>query len=674
VNNFLLHIFKKPQGAVVGVLFVLYVLVAVVSFLYLPDSLTLYPSFAVALGILYFGGLRLWPAVAVLSFGTTLLMLGPVPHVWVIALGTVLQSVMGAYFLHATRIDPLFRRYRDMFYLILTVVVISFISPTLFAFMSALQHTAFTSENWGHAYVASLFCFLVGAPLILRWCTKPRFRRDGWGIIEAVVALTFLTSIEYAYFVLGLQRLFGVPLFYLLLIPLFYISLRLRPRFVTLTFFITAVLAITGTLVETPSALVVGQVFNMELFLIVLTTSFYIVVSLEEDRRVNMNLMHTQLETLENAFARISSESTAKNDFIAILGHELRNPLAPVVSGIDLLRLKVSPESEEGILLAVMEDRISTVRRLLEDLLDISRISEGKVILKKETVDLVVVLKNAILSSGHHRNELHQSLVFKVPKQPIYVVGDQVRLEQIFSNLLTNASKYSRSGSTIALEVKTDPDVVTVDVIDEGVGIDPSSLESIFMPFHQIEQGERSRKGLGIGLALVHSFVEMHGGEVRASSPGKGLGSCFTVELPLAEGTLPTHPEKSEKQSVGPLDRTRQKQHVLIVDDNDAAAASLGRLLELQGCVVDYAYDGRQAIEKALSLVPDVVLLDIGLPDQDGYTVAAKIRSRGFLGRMIGLSGFSGEEVRRRAKDAGFDDFVVKPAGLAELKRVLPEI
>ncbi len=665
--------YNKHQWLVAGILLVSYLVVYEAGLRFLPSSAELHPASALVLAALFFSGIRLWPAVYLTALAAALLAGTPTLALVTGPIAVTLQAIIGAYLLRKGRVDPLFRRYRDMFYLIAITLVISVIWPAFEALTDVIRGMSYTLATWGQSYVATMFCFLIITPFVLRWLTKTRFRRTPMELLETIAVFAALIGIDYAAFSLGIATLFGIPLVYLLLIPLFVIALRLRPRFVTLALLLTAIFAVIGALASTSGGILVERLFEIESFLIAVAAIFYIIVSLEEDRRVNTNLIHSQLSTLENALARIRSESNAKNNFIAILAHELRNPLAPVVSGIESLRLKGTDDAEDAETLAVMADRMNTVRRLLDDLLDISRIAEGKIALKHETVDLVPVLRHAIVSTDHHRKESHQSLSVKIPDTRLQVAGDPVRLEQIFSNLLTNASKYSESGDAVSLLVREQDRIVEIEIADEGLGLGPDSLETIFLPFQQIEQGKRSQKGLGIGLALVRNLVEMHRGSVFASSEGIGLGSRFVVRLPL----LVSEPRpKTTGNLEFPASASKSQRDLLslVVDDNDAAAGSMGRLLELRGCFVAYAYTGAQAIEKALNLSPDVVLLDVGLPDRDGYEVATTLRERGFKGRIIGLSGYSTEDAKSRGKGSGFDHYLVKPAGLADLKRVLPEL
>ena len=668
------HLYHKHTSTGITVLLFLFFTVFVLSALFLPASAHLFPATAIALAVLFFGRLRLWPAVyGTALVATTFSGMTGLPLL-LVPVAVTLQAIAGAYLITKADADPLFRHFGDMFYLMVATVAAAFIAPTFQMIEAALESVPYTTQSFIGDYIAALFGLLVFTPFILRWFAKPAFKRPVGEWLETISVFALLIILDYVLFTLGVQTVFGIPLVYALLFPLFYMALRLRPRFVTLALVVTSFFAILSPLIAGgESAALSTKLFASESFLIALAVIFYILVSLEEDRRVTVNLINSQLDTFKNALARINSESNAKNNFIAVLGHELRNPLAPIESGIDILKLSGRRDKKEAETLDMMAERMTTIRRLLEDLLDISRISEGKVTVKNETVNLDTALKHAILSTNHHRKELHQTLVVTASDTPLYVLGDSVRLEQVFSNLLTNASKYSDEGDTIRVFVREQDRIAEIEIADEGVGLGPDSLETIFIPFHQLEH-KRTQQGLGIGLALVRSFVEMHRGSVTALSKGLGHGSRFIVRLPLlvvrphaGAGSAPTRaaPETGAGRTLS----------VLVVDDNDAAAASIGRLLEMHGCSVSYAYNGAQAIEEAVSNPPDVILLDVGLPDIDGYSVAKTLRAQGYAGRIIALTGY-GMPDEKSNDDSGvaIDHHLVKPASLADLKRVMPEI
>lgn len=670
--SFSLPRYSRQEWRIAGAVFASYLIVYELAAIFVPAVAPLYPASAIALAGLFFGGLRLWPVVYLAALLTAWRTGIPLPYLIVLPVAKTLAACVGAFSLRRARLDPLFRRYRDMFYFLAAIIITSLILPLLRVATDALLGVPVSLASFGAHYTAMLVSLLTVTPFILRWFTKPRFSRSPSEWAEVAVVFALLIGLDIAVFAYRIPAVLNVPLVYLLLIPFFWTSLRLRPRFVSLAILITSVFGVMSVLYHPTTLGLVQDMYQMEAFLITFASIFLILVSLEEDRRVNTNLLRSQLATLENAVARISSESNAKNDFIAILAHELRNPLAPIVSSIELLKFKGQRDDEERKLLDLMEERMDTVKRLLDDLLDISRITEGKIALKREVLDLKAVIQRAVLSTEHYIKERHQTLTLKFPKNAKFVLGDPVRLEQVFSNLIVNASKYSHPGDTLTLTMqRADDEIVEVRIRDNGIGIDPVHIEAIFTPFHQADEAGRSKKGLGIGLALVRSFVEMHGGTVKARSQGKGKGSEFIVRLPLhAVVAPPAHEQHPEVGNAG----SAVGFSVLVVDDNDAAAAGIGRLLELRGCHITYAYDGRQAIDEAMRTRPDAVLLDVGLPDQDGYAVAKILRTRGYQGRLIALTGFSTDDAREKGKEAGFDHYLIKPAGFADLKQVIPEI
>ncbi len=646
-------------------------LIVTYGFAYQLASLFGYPPIihlaasAAAAAALFFLGLRfslvVWLAALIAGASVSL----PPLELLFWPLGEAAMAAAVAFGLRRFSLDPIFRTFRDMLTLILAAFAAGFAGPIVQYVPVLLGAAAIPQVPLGEQYAASVAATLIVTPFVLRWFGKRHFNRNLRELVEIVLIFGFLVGISVPVFFYGITQFSGVSLLYFLLIPLFWISLRLRPRFVTLAFMTLGTLSVAAALTHPEMH---QRLMQTELFLIVLSIIYYIVVSLEEDRRRSSNLMRQQLMALENAVARISSESKAKNEFIAVLAHELRNPLAPVVSGIDLLKLKQDRDQDEQETLDIMEDRMKMVRRLLDDLLDISRITENKITITKSPVDLEAVLKRSIVSTEHYRSERHQTLSYKSAGERLTIMGDAARLEQVFSNLLTNASKYSDPGTQIRLSVGRTGEDVRIQVKDAGMGIDPSLLETVFKPFHQIESGVRSIKGLGIGLALVRTFVELHDGTVQAHSEGLGHGSEFVVTLPLKE-----HDGGAENATVTATPLPARYRKVLVVDDNDTAAAGIGKLLELQGHTVHYAYTGRDAVIAALDKKPDIILLDLNLPDIDGYTVAKRLKAKQFAGRIIALTGLSSEDAKSKGARAGLTQYLVKPIDIADLKAALAD-
>jgi signal transduction histidine kinase len=618
-----------------------------------------------ALGILFFEGPFFGLAILAAALIAGVLAGWPAAALAVLPLAFALEASVGAALLRTLRVDPLFRTKRDALWLFAVAALVSLIVPTARVLLGAAGLMAPSALGWFGIYATRLASLIIVAPFALRWLGKPRFSRTLGEVAEIIAAFAFLFCALALFY--GL-RTPALPLMFLVLLPLAWIALIMRPRFVTLASLALASAVLAG---RAHGASPLGMsAIDAELGLAVFAALFLIISSLEEEQRINANLARSQVATMENAVARISSESSAKNDFIAMLAHELRNPLAPIASSIDLMRLKDRDDAEEREMLAMMDDRMQTVRRLLDDLLDISRMNEGKVAIEKKPVELGAVLRRAAVSTAHYYKEGHQTLATSFPAERLHVLGDAVRLEQVFSNLLANASKYSNSGGVVRLRLSRDGAEAEIAVSDEGVGIAPGSLDAIFVPFHQAGHVSRTKKGLGIGLALVRNFILAHEGTIEVASPGIGKGSTFTVRLPLSEAPR----AGAAPEAIPPAAHAAAGLRILIVDDNDAAAGGLGKLLSLRGARPEFAYNGAEGIEKASRHRPQVVLLDIGLPDQDGYNVAKVLREEGFAGRIIALTGYSTDEARRKVAASGFDDYLVKPISLADLRKAVPEL
>jgi signal transduction histidine kinase/ActR/RegA family two-component response regulator len=356
-----------------------------------------------------------------------------------------------------------------------------------------------------------------------------------------------------------------------------------------------------------------------------------------------------------------------KDEFLATLGHELRNPLAPLLTGLHLLQLSAPHDPVSTRACAVMERQISHLVRLVDDLLEVSRITRGVIDIQREPLDLRDIVRAAVETSRPIISAATHKLHVEMPETPVPISGDAVRLTQVFANLLNNAAKYTNAGGHIAISVRVEDAHVVVLVRDDGIGIEPRNLASVFDMFTQVDRSNRrTQGGLGIGLTLVRSLVGMHGGTVAARSGGSDHGSEFEVRLPLAAEALQTANTSAAIPDFG-------RHRILIVDDNRDAADSLAVLLTAYGAQVSVAYNGRDALEQVESFAPDITLLDIGMPAMDGYEVARRIRAGGRHEDMllIALTGWGQEKDRRRSRGAGIDHHLVKPLDVAKLKDLL---
>ena len=363
-------------------------------------------------------------------------------------------------------------------------------------------------------------------------------------------------------------------------------------------------------------------------------------------------------------YDQLRATDRRKDEFLAMLAHELRNPLAPIRSGLDLLTLE---SKEDQPVLLVMKEQVEHLVRLVDDLLDVSRIMRGKIDLRKKTTELKEIVERAVEAVRWTFDEKQQTLTISVPEESLPVFVDPVRLVQVVSNLLNNASKYTDPGGTIDLKVEKAEDEVRVRVLDNGIGIEPELLPNVFDLFTQSSRAlDRAQGGLGIGLTLVQNLVEMHRGSVSVFSDGPGLGSEFLFQLPLSK----RRPATSSTVESADSDTGYR---ILVVDDNLGAAKLLTMLLgKLGPHVIEMAHDGRSALEKLDDFSPQMILLDIGLPEMDGYEVAMRIRSKPEFQEtlLVALTGYGREEDRKRSKEAGFDEHLVKPPALDALKQL----
>jgi len=360
-----------------------------------------------------------------------------------------------------------------------------------------------------------------------------------------------------------------------------------------------------------------------------------------------------------------------KDEFLGLLAHELRNPLAPIRNAASIMQMKGLNDPELIWCHDVIERQAKQLTRLVDDLLDVSRITKGKIRLRTEPLDLRDVVRDAVETSRPLIDEMGHQLTVEVPETPLLVRGDPARLTQVVANLLNNAAKYQVENGTIAVRIERDGSDSVIVVKDCGIGISRESMPHIFDLFAQGERApDRAAGGLGIGLSLVRQIVELHGGTVRAESAGAGRGSQFVVHLPAPIDSLTTKANGTPEAAHS----AEAPRRILVVDDNVDAALSMALLLRLRGHDVVVAHSGQDALRIAEERPPSLVFLDIGMPGMDGYEVCRRLRaSRLGATRIVAMTGYCLEQDRQRAKEAGFDAHAVKPVAFAELMKLLAE-
>ncbi len=402
-----------------------------------------------------------------------------------------------------------------------------------------------------------------------------------------------------------------------------------------------------------------------------------------ELKRLNDELdarVRTRTDELEASLARLKESETMfrlqsemlaetdrrRTEFLAMLAHELRNPLAPIRNAVEVLRRNGELPAGLHWVRDMVDRQVSHLVRLVDDLVDASRISRGKLVLSRKPVELTGLIAAAIESIRSPLRDDPHELVVALPPAPVFVEADPVRLTQVFLNLVNNAIKFTPAGGKVVVSVERVGGRVEIRVADTGCGIGQEDLAHVFEMFYQGEVGAGERSGLGLGLTLVKTLVEMHGGKVTAHSAGKDRGSEFVVSLPLVADAIAEPPETATRspQAGG--------RRVLIVDDNRDAVDSLAELLRMVGYDVQTAYDGRTAVEAASRFRPDVAVLDIGMPQVDGYAAARAIRGQpdGADVLLVAMTGWGQAEDKRRAMEAGFDEHLVKPVSFDALLEV----
>ncbi len=384
----------------------------------------------------------------------------------------------------------------------------------------------------------------------------------------------------------------------------------------------------------------------------------------------------TDVEDQRLAQKVMQEEDRRKNDFLAMLSHELRNPLTPIQNAASLLRRVEAGSPDFDRALTILERQLRLMVRLIDDLLDVSRITHGKVLLKEELIDLVAVVRSLLDDRRESLEADELVLEVALPQEPLWVKADLSRAAQAVGNLLDNAQKYTSSGGVVGVEVRAEGGEAVVIVKDSGAGLSPEALERIFAPFVQVGVPAAGRRGgLGLGLSLVRSLAELHGGSVHAHSEGVGRGSVFTFRIPLAASPAAAGPRPQPSFNATESPELREGRRILVVEDNADAARSLQLMLELDGHQVEVVSSGEEGLTRARAMQPDVVLSDVGLPGISGYALARALRADPVVGaHLVAITGYGQVEDREKALRSGFEHHLTKPFDHHLLHQLLAEL
>lgn len=653
----------------------------------------------IALAALFLYGYRLWPGIAIGSFMASFIIGGSWEVALGISAGNTLEALAGVYILRRyMKLDYAFERLRDAMGFLLVALSMPVIGATVGVstlWLAGIVIPPAITPTWVIWWLGDVLGVLTITPFLICWLSKPFLWRTMpmKKRMEGMLLFTALVGINIAAFLTPYTQLGYLPVIYFIVMPFIWAAIRSGPHGTTLSIFITSSIGFLAVMLNYgifAQAEVLARFFETGTFLVFVALIFLPFTSIVAEEENTSRVLSDHVQRLGDALKKISSEDKAKNEFLAILAHELRNPLSPVVSSLELMNMKVAEINRPDMLkiIKTSETHVRIIARLLDDLLDISYISRKKFRFEKETVELQSIINyaketvDAFYISRNHR------LTISVPKKLIWISADPVRVEQILNNVLYNAAKYTDMGGDIKLSVARDDEKqeVVIRVQDNGIGIESDMLEKIFEPFFQKKQNKDARAGttgLGIGLALTKRLVELHGGSIRAISAGLGKGSEFIITLPLLQDVqlrmeAPSKDRRRVKRSpyfTFMSSKIKGNQYpILIVDDNKDAADGIKMLLERSGYKAAVAYDGEGALTKVKKIHPKVVVLDICLPDISGYKVAEILRKEfGDSLTLIALTGYGQNKDKLEAKKAGFNYHMTKPISINELKNIVEE-
>ena len=668
----------KRQLLAMAVFFTLYILTAFISHsLFYQDQgfpILSAPASVALAGVVLFG-YQIWPAIALASLMSGVLFASPPVLVLIVTIGNLLQVFFGAYILRRLHFNSTMIRLRDILALAGVAIFTTAIGPAT----SIIAHSFLgitLQQSIGFIWLGGIMSTLIITPLIIRWIAYPQLKRIKRNLLESLIVFVLLIASDFLLSWTPQTTFFGFEIAFVPLAILLWIALRSGMARMTLGLFLNSVILLTGPfwgLERLSGALLSARMINIELYLIAFAIPFLIIAAISEERDSALRSAKSNVKDLEVALNRISGEDKKKNDFIAVLSHELRNPLAPIVNYLEIMKIEGVGDSKYKDAVEGIDHQVKNIKRLLEDLLDISRITKGKFELKKENVNVPALLKRAVAAANIFVDERKHELILDVPTSPVYVCADAVRIEQALVNLIGNAAKYTGPGGKIWVSCRTENEYVVISVRDTGVGISKEALPHVFTMFNQEDNSiTRTHGGLGIGLAIVKLLVEMHDGTVQAKSDGMNKGSEFTMRIPQY---FSEHEGVSNPDCTTPLSEIKPAgsgQKILIVDDNADMIRTLSKLLTLLGHTVLSAREGLSAIKQAHEHKPDAIMLDLGIPGMSGFDIARVLRKELVAPvKLVAVSGYGQAEDKIKAFNAGFDHHLTKPVSKLDIENVL---
>ncbi|HVU75311.1 MAG TPA: ATP-binding protein [Candidatus Paceibacterota bacterium] len=692
ISRFSAEFVPRKRGAFLA--FARYVLIGVGYFIAAKFGYAIYfglhtspaviwPPVGYALVVVMLCGYRMWLPIFLghLAACLTQPQLGFSLVSLISAIAQTVQPLFMVAVMRSVGFQPDLNKVRNVFILIAASLSLTLTAPVISSSLQLLIGATSVDNailSITRSWAGGIFSSIVVVPVVLSWMWRLRNDYPPRVIFELSSALFLLCLGDLLIFWTEFPQFLGIAVIFVLPAILIWFALRFSPRWTTLALFLSSAIGLAGTIIANPSNGPLNQLLlTDEIYIGMVAAIFYVFVAVVEERRAASIALEKNNRDLQRALDKASREDEAKTEFLAILAHELRNPLAPVISSLELLRLKIEESGQTQLLepLSIAQDHNRIITQLLDDLLDISRITRKKFRLQLAPVELQKLVRGAARTVDSFYRSRNHTLTVTVPKDAISFEGDELRLMQIMVNLLYNAAKYTNPGGRVALTATLEKgSLLKISVKDNGIGIPREMMEQIFEPFVQgPKRVEKVGTGLGIGLALTKRLVDLHKGTIQVESEGEGKGSEFIVQIPIE--VIKQLPLAEREHKPAPAAARGTGKRVLVVDDNEAAARGLSLLLTHFGHTVSIVHDGAAALASIERNAPEVVLLDIGLPDMDGYAVARKVRETesGKHIFLIALTGYGLQEDKIKAQAAGFDRHLTKPVSIAEVERVMAE-
>ncbi|HUZ92815.1 MAG TPA: ATP-binding protein [Candidatus Paceibacterota bacterium] len=642
----------------------------------------------IAWAALILWGYGFWPVIMAASLTASFLSGHHSFGALIFACGYTLEAFVAAFILRKVKFDPALARFSDVMTLLVSALALTLVGPLIgtFGFSLVARQLPIAWNAW---WLGELTSVIIITPFLLQWRSPPS-QSTLKVAVEGAIAFAITIGMLIVATWTSSATWNGISPSYIAILGLLWIALRFRIRYITAAMFLTIAIAIAALIFARVPSLIPGQtisdrILSNETALVVFQFIFLALAAAMEERNKARASTARYTADLEVALEKIRSDDRAKTEFIAILAHELRNPLMPIISYLELIGRTGMRNRKAKEYIEIIDRNARNMSHIIDDLLDISRISQQKFILHKESLSFRDAVVHALDTVQPLLKEKNHHLTAVLPEHDIRMEADPVRVEQILVNLITNAARYTTPGGAIRLEAKGENGMAIFHINDSGVGIAPHMLESIFETFAQSGTHRDSGRGLGIGLSLAKKLTELHGGTIEARSEGIGSGSEFIVRLPIAmrRRAADRAPSGAAIRSSAPAlslranDRRKKRKarDILIVDDNQSAAKGLGKLLEYSGYKVTIAYDGESALELIKKSSPEVIVLDIGLPGVSGYDVAriAKEDMRS-TATLIALTGYGQEHDKAKAREAGFDYHLTKPVSFAEIENIIKTV